>query len=98
MTTLKSTAAAVLVLTACAFSATSVSAANIATRPENCTGTCDIGLFGKIVQGDADKFIKLIAERGITKAAVYLNSPGGDLLDGLRIGQESVPLPARWLG
>jgi hypothetical protein len=43
---------------------------------------------GDIVEGDADKFASEVKTKDITTAIVNLNSYGGSLIDGLRIGLE----------
>lgn len=49
-----------------------------------------IWLSGEIAPGDADRVRELIAEarrQGRTFFAIYLDSPGGSLMEGLRLGQ-----------
>ena len=84
---LKSIATAIAVAAA----PTLASAADIQTRP--CGGdqpsSCQqIGIFGEIKPDDGDKFVKLVADKGITKAAVYLSSPGGNMMAAFAIGRE----------
>ena len=78
-------------LIAAAFISSTASAGNVVLH--DCEATqggmaCHISLFGPIEVGDADKFIKVIEDNKIVKAAVWLNSPGGALFDGLRIGRK----------
>jgi len=69
---------------------TSASAAEIVAKPcdphrSNCRL---IGIFGDIKAGDVEKFAKVIKDNNTTEAAVFLNSDGGSLVDGLEIGRE----------
>jgi hypothetical protein len=70
---------------------TAASAADIQTRA--CGGhksaSCqDIAIFGQIQSDDGEKFVKLVADKGITESAVYLNSTGGNLAAAIQIGRE----------
>jgi hypothetical protein len=47
----------------------------------------DVFLEGDIEAGDADRLERELVPIGNDKADVYLNSPGGSLMDGLRIGR-----------
>ena len=47
-----------------------------------------IAIRGTIKPEDGDVFVKLVADRGITKGAIDLNSDGGNLAAGLKIGRE----------
>jgi hypothetical protein len=86
---LRKTIAALLAATALG-AATSASAANIETLPckSGPAGCYFIGIFGEIKEGDGDQFVKVVADKRVTEAAVLLNSPGGNFLAGLQIGRE----------
>jgi hypothetical protein len=88
MNIIKRVAASALALAALM---TAASAADIKTRP--CGGdekaSCqEIAIFGDIQPEDGDKFVKLVADKGITKSAVWLNSYGGNLMAAIKIGRE----------
>jgi hypothetical protein len=88
MTTLKKLAAGLVAFTALT-AVTSAPAANIYTYPDKPTddGFYFVSVEGKIVPGDDAKFDKVLADKGVKDAIVWVNGPGGEMFAGLAIGR-----------
>jgi hypothetical protein len=50
-------------------------------------GELDVYLSGEIRDGDTDRFLSFVKERKLESANVVLNSPGGSLREGIRLGR-----------
>src|SRR5687768_5163628 len=68
-------------------------AANIQADPPDANGLVFIGVFGDLVNGDEQKFVKLVLP--IDRAVVVFNSQGGDLQAGIGIGK-AIRLKEYW--
>ena len=90
----KSIAAAAIAAAAISSVAPAASAAEIKATPclsdanKNDAKCARIAIRGTIKPEDGDVFVKLVADRGITKGAIELNSDGGNLFAALKIGRE----------
>lgn len=90
----RSIAAAAIAAAAISSVAPAASAAEIKATPclsdanKNDAKCARIAIRGIIKPEDGDVFVKLVADRGITKGAIDLNSDGGNLAAALKIGRE----------
>ena len=87
--------AAAIAATAISSVAPAASAAEIKATPclsdanKNDAKCARIAIRGTIKPEDGDVFVKLVADRGITKGAIDLNSDGGNLAAGSRSAARS---------